>query len=432
MHSEGILMASNTLWQQSEIVRTKLFPSWMEKDFMVLSDFLDKGEVERVGERDYRIPFKTTFGGRFGHYDNQLGDMGRGGSPQGNVMLQSFYSVRLNFEFDQLQIKATENKSVAVQNPFLQCIADGFREMELLWDKLIHGNGTAVVATSNGYSTGTGVSVYTMTNAFGTQLLRRGQYYAIYDSTLTTLKSAGVLWATQINTGARTMTLSGIVPNGASGDLVCIEGVTGSSPAGPRGLAYWISAATSGTTAGINRANEYQIISKSVSGTNGFTVEAVMALYDRIYMDRGEVPTLMGLCAPAQRAYAYSQMIAIQQNLIESDDKNPGLFDRLPKLRGRNFFMWGNVAHYVDIACDATTNYYIVPEDFGRARLAPTGFFQTPGVSGENGRFIQLYGGSGGPAAGVWFGLTKDDDIYCLNPGQQGLLNNLPLGTFYQ
>lgn len=425
-------MASNTLWQQSEVVRTKLFPSWMEMDFMVLSDFINKGEVEVVGERDYRIPFKTTFGGRMGHYDNQLGDMGRGSSPQGNVMLQSFYSMRMNFEFDQLQIKATTNKSVAVQNPFLQCIADGFREFELLWDKVIHGNGTAVLATSNAYSTATGFSVYTMTNTFGAQLLRRGQYYSIYDSTLTTLKSSGTLYATQINTSARTMTLSGIVPNGASGDLICFEGVTGASPAGPRGLAYWISSATSGTTAGINRANENQIISKSISGTNGLTVETVMALWDRILMDRGEVPNLMGLVAPAQRAYAYSQMVAIQMSLIDSGDKVAGLFDRLPKLKGREFFMWGGVPHYVDIHADATTANYIVPSDWGRARLSPTGFFETPGKSGQDARFIQLYGGSGGPAAGVWFGLVKDDDLYNINPGQAGLISGLPLGSLYQ
>lgn len=398
-------------------------------DFNVLTDFIDKGEVEVVGERDYRIPFKVTFGGRMGHYDNQLGDMGRGSSPQGNVMLQSFFSMRLNFEFDMAQIKATTNKSIAVQNPFLQCIADGFREFELLWDKVIHNNGTAVLATSNAYSTGTGVSVYTMTNAFGTQLLRRGQYYSIYDSTLATLKSAGVLYATQINTSARTLTLSGIVPSGASGDLICFEGVTGANPAGPRGLAYWVSAATSGTTAGINRATENQIIAKSISGANGLTVETVMALYDRIYMDRGMVPNLMGVCAPAQRAYAYSQMIAIQQNLIETGDA--GLFDRLPKLKGRKFFDWGGVAHYVDIHCDATASFYIVPSDWGRARLAPTGFFETPGKSGQDARFIQLYGASGGPAAGVWFGLTKDEDIYQTNPGQQGIITGLPLGSLY-
>ena len=96
----------------------------------MLSDFINKGEVEIVGERDYRIPYKKTFGGRMGHYDPQLGDMGRGSSPTGDVMLQSFYSLRLNFEFDQMQIKATTNKGVAIQNPFLQCIADGVKEFD--------------------------------------------------------------------------------------------------------------------------------------------------------------------------------------------------------------------------------------------------------------------------------------------------------------
>ena len=168
-----------------------------------------------------------------------------------------------------------------------------------------------------------------------------------------------------------------------------------------------------------------------MSGANGLSVETVMALWDRILMDRGEVPNLMGLAAPAQRAYAYSQMVAIQMSLISSGDKVAGLYDRLPKLKGKEFFMWGGVPHYVDIHADATTNYYIVPSDFGRARLAPTGFFETPGKSGPDARFIQIYGASGGPAAGVWFGLVKDDDLYCINPGQQGLITSLPLSSLY-
>ena len=400
-------MASNTLWQQSEKVRTKLFPSWMENDFKVLTDFIAKGEVEMVGERDYRIPFKKTFGGRGGHYDPQLGDMGRGSSPTGNVMFQSFYSYRLNFEFDELQIAATENKATAVQNPFLQCVADGIKEIELLWDKIIHSNGTAQLAQANAHSSATGVSVYTMTNAFGTQLLRIGQFYTIYDSTLTTVKSNGVLWATQIGTQGRTLTLSGIVPSAAATDVICFEGVSGANPVGPRGLQYWVSAAASGATAGINRALENQIISKSVDGTNGLTTEAVMALQDRIQMDRGEVPNLMGVCAPAQRAYAYTQMIAIQMALIEGE--KAGVFDRLPKLKGKKFFMWGDIPHYIDIHQDATVNAYIVPSDWGRARLGnkPTGFYETPGKSGADARFYQLAGSSGGPAAGVWFGFVK-------------------------
>jgi hypothetical protein len=423
-------MASNTLWQQSEMVRKKKFPQWFLKDFGVLTDFVQKGEVQRVGERDYRIPFQTTPGGRTGHYDPQLGDMGRGSSPTGNVMTQSFFSIRHNYEFDQLQIAATESRDVAVQNPFLDCVATGIQEMELQWDKYIHQNGTALLATTIGYSNSSGQSVYTLDNNFGAQLLRRGQFYNIYDSTFTTLKAAGIFWAQQVNTtNPRTVTFNGTIPNAASGDLITFEGVSGASPAGPRGVQYWISNATSGTTGGINRAQESQIISKYADGTNGLSVEAVMALYDRIFLDRGVVPNLMGIAAPAQRAYAYSQMIALQMKLIEGAQME--VFDKLPKLKGKPSFLWGGIPHYVDIFQTQTIVHYMVGSDFGRARLRTPGWFQTPGKSGADGRFVQLMGSSGGPSAGVWFGFTKDEDLYCLDPGHAGLIGNLPLSTYY-
>jgi hypothetical protein len=407
-------------------MRQKKFPEWFALDFKVLTDFVNKGEVQIVNERDYLIPFKQTFGGRFGHVDLQSGDYGRGSSPTGADLRQSFYTLRMNFEFDELQIAATENKGVAIQNPFVYCLANGVREFEFLFDKVIHGNGTAALATATVHSSSSGVSVYTMDSKFGTQLLRRGQVYCIYDSNLATLKSSNLV-VTAINTTSRTVTLSGIVPSAASTDVFCFEGVSGASPTGPRGVQYWINTATSGNTAGIDRSVENQIVAKSADGTNGFNVEVVMALYDRILMDRGEVPDVMGVCSPAQRAYAFNQMVALQETFLNSGNANA--IDRLPKLKGREFFMWGGIPHYVDIHQDKTTNVYIVPSDFGRARLRTPGFTQLPGVSGEAGRFFRPSGASGGPAASVWFGLQRSDDLYCINPGQQGLITSLPVAS---
>lgn len=424
-------MSTNQLYQMSEIVRKEMMPEWSAKDYGVLTDFVEKGEVEMVGERDYRIPVQITPGGRVGHYDPQGGDQGRGTSPTGNTLTQSFYSFRLNFEFNSLQIMATQNKKLAVKNPFTDSIARGMKEMEYLWDKQIHGDGSAKLATSVGYSTSSGVSVYTMDTNFGTQLLRRGQYYNIYDSTAATLKSASSLWVKDMNTQARTVTLSGIVPSGASGDLFYLEGTSGANPSGPRGLKYWINSATSGTTAGINRALESQLISKSVDGTNGLTVETVMALHDRIMNDRAQVSTdIVGITALAQRAYAYSQMTALQMSLIEGEKAN--VFDRLPKLKGKKFFMWGDVPHWLDIHQDQTTVAYMIPKLFGRARLGTPGFYETPGKSGADARFIQVYGGSGGPANIVFFGFIKNEDLYCIDPGACGLIGSLPLGSLYQ
>jgi len=153
---EDTTLASNTLWQQSEVVRTKLFPFWRKRTSCP-SDFINKGEVEIVANATTAFRSRSRSVAGWVTMTISLATWARLFSPS-NVMLQSFYSMRLNFEFDQLNIKATTNKAVAVQNPFLQCIADGFREFELLWDKVIHGNGTALLATSNAYSTSTGYS----------------------------------------------------------------------------------------------------------------------------------------------------------------------------------------------------------------------------------------------------------------------------------
>jgi len=425
-------MPTNQIFQQSEVVRQKLFPSWMELKYNVLSDFISKGEVEMVGERDFRVPAKKIFGGRAGHYDPQGGDMGRGTSPQGVVMLQSFFSSRLNFEFGQLQIMATTNKKVAVQNPFLQCIADGFRESTLYWDKWIHGDGTAKLATATAHSSSSGVSVYTLDAKFGAQLLRRGQFITVYDSTLATVKSANVLSITDmvVNSPTRTVTLSGIVPSAAATDCITFEGVSGASPIGPRGLKYWISSATSGTTAGINRATESQLVSKNVQVSGFLTPEIPMAIQHRILMDRGEVGnSILGLAAPAQQGYVASNIMTVQQyNLADASSK---FVDRLPAIKGKKVFEWGDVPHWVDIHQDQSVVPYIIPSLWGRAQLAPVDFFQTPGVSGPAGRFFTLYGGSGAPASAVWFGLVRNEDLFCIDPGAQGVAEVVSVPSLY-
>lgn len=419
-------MSTVSIFSQSEVMRTKVLPDWFTKDFNVFSDLIGKGEVQTVNERDYLIPFRTSPGGIFRHVDLQGGDRGRGTSPTGNVMRQSFFPFDLIWELNELQIKASENRSVGGQNPFAYTLANGTRELMLLWDKVIHGNGTAALATATAFSNSSGVTVYTLDNAFGAQLLRRGQLYCIYDTTQATLKCS-TLHATQVNTTSRTVTFDGIVPSAAATDVICFAGVSGASPAGPRGAQYWVNTAASGNTAGIDRAVESQIVSKSADGTNGLNVEVVMAMLDRIKMDRGEAADMLGICSLAQRAYVYNQMVGIQQTFLNSGKAEA--IDRLPKLKGREFFMWGTVPHYEDIHQDKTTNLYIVPSDWGKARLAPPGFVQLPGVSGEAGRFFRPSGASGGPAASVWFGLEITDDLYCTDPGRQGCVYSLPVSS---
>jgi hypothetical protein len=421
-------MASLTLWQQSEVVRKGAFPIWQTKKFNLLTDFIKKGEVTQVGERDFRIPFQKTYGGRVGAYDPQMGDMGRGSQPTGDKMIGSYFNLRLNFELDMLAIKATQDRKIALNDPFKDAVARGFLEFQLYLDKFYHSNGTALLGTATAHSSSSGVSVYTLDTLFGTQRLRRGQYVNVYAASITTLKSANTLYITGINSTARTVTLSGIVPSAAATDTLTFEGVSGNSPTGLRGLYYWIDYTTSGTTAGINRALEPEIQANYVDGTTtGPTAEAVLALTDRMYNRRGETPDgLLGVTSVAQRAVIFSNVMSIQNyDLAKSSAQ---AVDRLPALKGKKSFMWGDTPHYVDIHQDASRIDYFVPSECGRARLDEMKFFQTPG---SNQRFFPLYGGSGAPAAGVWFGLTCSEDMYHVNPGNTGVLYGLPRTGFY-
>jgi hypothetical protein len=423
-------MPSLTIFQQSEVVRKKKFPEWRTQKFGVLLDFIQKGEVQRVGERDFRIPAELILGGDAGTYDPQLGDMGRGSMPQGVVLLQSFFPMRLNFEMDKLAIKATSNPNVAIENPFLKCIAKGFQEFRLYRDKWYHGDGTARIGTAVAHSSASGVSVYTMDSITGTQWLRRGQPVTVYDSTFTTLKTTAAR-INALDTGALTVTLNIIVPAAAATDIFAFSGVSGASPAGPRGLAYWLNSSTSGLVAGINRATEPQVIAKFVaSGGSPYITEMVMGLYDKILNDRAEVATsIMAVCSPNVRAQAYNNMMAIQQIFLDSTSAQA--VDRLPPLKGRNNFMYGGVPHTVDIHCQKDRVFDMAASLWGRAVLAEEDFFQTDGVAGEKGRFIQLYGASGGPAAGTWFGLTCDENPYTIDIGAQGVVTGLPLANFH-
>ena len=401
-----------------------MFPTWTTLKYGVLSDLFKKGEETRIGERDFRIPVELQVGGREGIYDPQMGDMGRGQPGQGTVMTGSYFSSRMSFEIDMLSIKATEDRRIAVTDPFKRLIAQGFFQYRLARDKWYHGDGTAVLATATS-QTGT-PTVYTCDTNFGAQLVRVGQYVTVYDTSLATIK--GLFKVTSRNTTTRTVTLDAAVPSAANTDKLCIEGVSGSSPVGIRGLDYWLSTAASGTTAGLNRANVPAILSKTISGSSGpLLAELPMVLKDRILMDRGEFASeLLGIMSPVQRGAIFKNVMAIQK--IDITAQKAQIVDRLPALKGKQVITWGDTPHYVDAHAKWTTCHYIIPSLWGKAQLDTEKFYETPG---SKQRFHNIAGGSGAPRAGVWFALTCDEDLYTVDPGAQGLIPSLSVDALY-
>ena len=133
-------MASNTLWQQSEKLRTKKFPEWMEADFKVLTDFISKGEVETVGERDYRIPLQKDFWRPARALRPAVGRYGAVQSSTGNVMFQSFFSMRLNFEFDENADRGDREQNDCRPEPVPPVRCGRHQRIEFLRDKVIHSS----------------------------------------------------------------------------------------------------------------------------------------------------------------------------------------------------------------------------------------------------------------------------------------------------
>lgn len=418
-------MASDYLYEASEVVRQKL-PEFYAKKWNRATDLVKKGEVEQVGERDYRIPFKLQAGGRVGTYDNNMGDMGRGTAAKGDVFVASYFSLRLNFELSKLATKATKNKKLAIKNAFKDAMADAMPEFMLYLDKFFHSDGTAVIAVATGHALDGGKSVYTLATDFGTQRLRRGQYVTVYDNALANALSSATLYIEKIDYKARKIKLSGAVAGAGNDDKVCFEGVSGASPAGLKGLYYYVSAATSGTTLGVNRANVPEIISSSADATAGLTVEHGIYLHDQMLERFGELMDgVVGLSGTSARATVWSNVMALQQFDISGGNS---IKDRLPEGLKAKSFPFAGVPHIVDIHQDKTRLDWIIPSTWGRAELAPVDFFELDG-SGQ--RFFHIAGTSGGPAAGVWFGLTADVDFYCTHPGAQGVISGIPLPALY-
>lgn len=420
-------MATDSLFVQSEVVRPKL-QKWYES-FNVASNLVKKGEVQKVGERDYRMPFETTPGGRFGTFNPDFGAIGAGSAFQGDVLKGSFFPLRLNFALSMLKMDATSSSEVAIVNALKDALKKGMPEMSVYSDFSFHGDGTATFGTATATSVVNSQQVYTLEPNMGIQRARRGMYVNVADSAYGSIKSSANTYIKRIDYANKKVILSGTVGSAANSDVLMYDGVSlpGSSaaPAWQRGLYYWNSAATSGYLAGIDRSVEPEVIANSVNVGGTITPANGLQLLDQIGQRRGEVADgLVGLANTSQRAAVYFQGVAISEWQRSSKDD---MLDIMPNARKMEFSFCG-VNHKIDYRQDRSRIDWIVPELWGRAQMRPLDYFELEG----QGRFYRIYDPtSGTPLAGLQFSLVSNEDFYCVDPGGQGILTGLTLPSGY-
>lgn len=409
-------MATDYLFQQSEVI-AKNMPEFFGK-FNVARNLIKQGSVETIGERDFRANFMTQEGGRFGTYNPEGGDLGRGTAAKGNTMIQTFFSLRLNFELTELAKKATASSKVSKINSLKRALKQALPEMVNYCDMIFHGDGTAVIATATAQTTGAGGTEYTMDEATGVQLVRRGQEVMVYDAALSAARDSGASFGiAQIDYDARKVYLDATVTSAAATDKLVFEGVSGASPSSISGLYYFNNTAKSGTTLGINRALELELVSNAVAAGGVPTHAKGLQLLHKTIKRRGEIPPVVGLVSPEQQANIYDQVMNISNyNMAEAGAKVSA--DLIPG--ADMMFKFAGVQHRLDIHQQTDRIDWILPKDWIRAVLpgGDIGFYQND----DGQRFFNLYGASGAPAAATWFGLVLHENFVCSNPGRGGVI----------
>ncbi len=413
-------MPSDYLFQQSEVVNKKL-PEFFSR-FTCVTNLIKKGSVEKIGERDFRAPFLTQNGGRGGTYDANGGAIGRGSASKGGVFIQTYYPTRMSFELTQLAIEATKESEIAQFSAFKKAMKEAVPEMVNFTERLFHTDGNPVLGTATAHNVVSSKSVYTMDTISGVQLFRRGQYVIVYLNDLSAARDTGaVRMIEQVDYEGGRIFLNAEVTSAGATDKLLIEGVSGATPAGPKGLYYFNSYATSGTTLGVNRATELEVVANSVNAGGVPTHMKGLQIKHKMLKRRGELPKgIVGLCSTEQQANIYQNV----QNIANFDlSKGPANKDLLPDMDMD--FKYAGMSMKLDIMQRADRLDFIVPTDWIRARLKDVGFWEMNGN-----RFFTLYGSDGSPASAMWFALTMMEDYVCMNPGNGGVIYGCTAPTY--
>lgn len=416
-------MSTDALFAQSEVVGKKM-PEFFGRASVALNLIKKAGDVERVGERDFRAPFLTQTGGRTGTFSADGGAFGRGTHAKGGVFTQTYFPLRINFEMSQLMIDATADPQVSRLNAFKRAMKDAIPEFALFCDQMFHSDGTATIGTSTAHASVSSKSVYTMDTVTACRKARVGQYVIPYDSGGSALNSGTAVYIEQIDFAARKIYLSALIGSAAAGDTLQIDGVSGSSPTGPNGIKYFHTASTSGSTLGVSRATTYEATSNEVAVSAVPTFMSGQKLIDQMIERRKTLPVGMTwLASEKQKSNLYAQV----QNIAIFDMAKGGkgfASDLNPTANAMDFTYCGYPGK-IDPHQDNDRMDLLCPSDWGRVQIKDVGYYEMGGQ-----RFFTLYGADGSPSANTWFGLYLLENYICRNPGNGGFLSGLTLPSY--
>jgi hypothetical protein len=383
---------------------------------------IKKRDVEKISNRQMRVPLELRTGGSFQYFDPDGGDLGRGGGPTWDKAVLNSVFLSENIEYTKLTQWATNDARKAVINGVRRLTARALDELRRQLDSQMmqSGNGVIGTVTSDTPAGGENVIVCT-TDGFGVRLMRFGQPVQIFDATLATLRGSGEItfWDVENKTIHISPQIAGVIAT----DLIVTAGI--SSPAslpGLFGVPYHHSNASTGTWLGFNRATTPEIRASRVNGGSAaLTLPlprlAINKIGNRVGIDNNFSPDAWMHPAQKQAYEEIGQLVSIIQKMPKEESLNMYFGDNM-QLAGapvRTSYSW-----------DKTRIDFVSNNVWGRAEILPIGFYTTDGR-----KIFEIRGPSGGVATADIFYMVCGWQAFVNNPAACAYIDSLAVPAGY-
>lgn len=416
---------SQVVGLELERVASKV-PTLFERDDTFFS-VIEKRPVEVISARDMRIPLELRPGGKFGYYNPDGGDLGRGDMPYYDKAIINSVHLKHAVEFTAKTHWATDSSRKANLDIFRRNLATSMAEFRRQCDSQCMTDGTGTIGTISSVVSLGGVDTYTLvTDGFGAKLVRFGQNVNIYNAALTINRTlGGEVTVTTLDVANRTISVTPAVTGVLATDVIVVSGLTATPPTGMLGIKYHNSNASVGTWLGFDRSLTPEIRSNRVNANNSaLTLPlprlAINKIGDRLGMTERH-KKLQAWTHPAQQA-SYEELA---MNIIR--------LDKSAKEEGVDLYFNDNMRLAgaplkVSYAWDRTRIDFIDTDTWGRAELHPAGFYKNP----DNGQRVwETRGASGGVSTSWVFYIVASFNLYNSNPAASAYIDNLTVPSGY-
>lgn len=417
-----VMSENQTVGIQTEKVHKKL-PVLFDLEDTFYSQLEKSSSAQPVSNRAMRIPLKLRPGGRFGHFNPDNGDLGLGDGPTFDKAVITVAHLKYAIQWTKLTEWATDSTEKSVKAAYNEVIADAMPEFRRAVNALCMTGGNGILGTVTSVSSSGGVDTITLnTDGFGAKLLRFGQPINVYNSALTTNRTAaGEVIIQAHDLAAKTIavpTVTGIT----AGDYIVASGLSGATPVSLLGVPYHNTSASTGTWLGFDRSTTPEIRSNRVAAGGALALPlprlALNKIGDRVGKKNagGVVKAFMHPCQ--QQAYeGLGQLVSVIQKTARDENLDLYFGDGM-QMAGASIdvqYMW-----------DKTRIDFLPMALWGRAEMHKAGFYDVGGR-----KTFEVRGASGGVQTSQVQYITVSFNIFNQNPAAMSYIDTLTVPSGY-